>query len=131
MKRHVLLLPVLLAMAACDTPGSVGGASVASGAKGATLAFQADPTFGERLSRGQWRQLAAAEREALDFASAGRSVEWASRTGRASGTVIVSAPFRVTDRECRRFEHRLTAGGDGSVRGVACREGEAGWTLVS
>ena len=133
MRIAMLVVAAPLFLSACTTLERGGTALGVTGpGKATSLAFRADPTFGETLSRRDWRRLARAELKALDFVRGGKSATWGQPTGRARGTVEVSQPFSIASRECRRFSHAITVKGKAdSVTGVACRTEGGPWSLVS
>lgn len=126
---------LLVALAGCEAtlreslaPGVVGRGRTA------TLAYQADPSFAEFMSRSAWRRLGRTELRALDFASGGEAIAWSAGGGRGAvkGRVKVSQPFAIARSECRRFEHVVEGPGRrDTVAGVACRSEGGRWAYVS
>ena len=130
--RFVAILTTTLLTSCAALQREALSPGLVTGGKEATLAYQADASFGARMNEREWRNLRRAELRALDFVVGGESLEWASRSGGTRGRVGVSQPFTVASRECRRFEHSVSRSGRTErVSGVACRQGSGGWALVS
>ncbi len=126
-----MVTPALLSACSTLNRPSETAATVKSQPTQAALAFQANAAFGGGLSSADRAALSRAERRALDFGKAGDQVGWKSDSGKASGTIVASQPFRVGESNCRRFEHNLTgASGPSKANGTACKRADGNWQLV-
>lgn len=130
MLRPLLLLAAVV-LAGCEaTLNESLSPGVVSRGRTATLAYRADASFAEFMSRSAWRKLGRTELRALDFASGGEAVEWSARG--TKGRVKVSQPFAIARSECRRFEHVVEGRGErDTVAGVACKSDGGNWAYVS
>lgn len=131
MLRCLFLAFLALGLVGCDVLQRESLSTEVTGrSRTATLAYRANPSFGEFMSPAAWRKLGRAELRALDFTSGGEALEWSTRT--AKGRVKVSQPFAISRNECRRFEHSVEGRGKRErVSGVACKSGGGRWSLVS
>ncbi|MGI9365316.1 MAG: hypothetical protein ACR2O8_09050 [Rhizobiaceae bacterium] len=98
---------------------------------GDALAFQADKDFAQGLSSREKGELTSAELQAFEFGKPGEPVKWGRSSLSASGSVVVTQPFRVGQSSCRRFSHELKKNAKTrQTNGTACRREGGAWRLV-
>jgi surface antigen len=90
-----------------------------------------DPAAIRLLSEKEKTEAASAQFNALQFGRTGAPRSWQGDRG-ASGQVLVGPPVNVNSLYCRDFTHTVTAGGQSySKKGMACREIDGSWNVVS
>lgn len=90
-----------------------------------------DPAVLGLLSEKEKSEASSAQFNALQFGRTGAPRAWQGDRG-ASGQVVVGPPVNVNSLYCRDFTHSVTAGGQSfSKRGMACRELDGSWSVVS
>lgn len=137
----------VVAVAGCATAG--GGSNLAlgafaSGQQGSDTAagsaliealnggiVSRDP--GVQLDASARRHALSAEYEALEYAPAGRSVDWTGDAGRVHGEVVASQPYRVGSQNCRQYSHTVyqTSSPPATTQGAACRNPNGSWTPLT
>lgn len=84
------------------------------------------------LSKPVRKQALEAEYKALEYTDAGKSVDWASPKGDASGSVTPGQPYQVGSQNCRQYSHSFTINGvPQTARGSACRNSDGSWTPLT
>lgn len=137
----LLLAGSLLALAGCTTTGpsapAGGNKSGAGWNASSTTQLSVLDELGNGLLGNAARQLRPADRQkaleaeykALEYANAGKPVNWQSSTGSASGEVVAATPYQVGSQNCRQYTHSYTiAGAPQTSRGTACRNADGSWT---
>jgi len=72
------------------------------------------------------------EYTALENTLVGKSVNWRTATGEASGTVTAGQPYKVGSQDCRQYSHAFTINGvPQSIHGSACRNEDGTWSPLT
>lgn len=84
------------------------------------------------LTSSDRKQALEAEYKALEYTDAGKTVEWASSKGVASGSVTPGQPYQVGSQNCRQYSHSFIINGlPQTVRGSACRNANGTWSPLT
>jgi len=150
---RALILPALLALAACSSTGPTTRVTQAplvttapqmaslpatpSPAQSTAAALSTtdvtpfiDPGAVGRLTEQDRSQASSAQFYALQFGRPGAPRAWKGAAG-TSGQVSVGPYVRVNSLDCREFTHAVSVGGQSfSRKGTACRELDGRWTVV-
>ncbi len=153
MKTHsilaVALIPLVIGLSGCgggprEDMGTVVGA-VAGGAIGnqfgkgdgrvaATIAGIViggivGSEIGRSLDENDRRRASAAEYDALENGSSGRTREWRNPDSGHYGRIVPQRPYKVAGRDCRDYTHTIYIGGQPeTMRGRACRNRDGSWS---
>ena len=132
--HHMVVLASLVLSACSNTLASNSAAdneALARISAGDALAFQADKEFGEGLSSREKGELTSAEIQAFEFGKSGEPVVWGRNRSSATGSIVVTQPFRVGQSSCRRFSHEWKKNAEmRQTKGTACRREGGTWRLV-
>lgn len=88
--------------------------------------------IGSTLSPGDLRLAKAAEYRALEYVRPGDEFRWQGSNADTRGVISVGRGYQVNRLECRDYSNTIYVGGRAQVaRGVACRQPEGTWRIVS
>jgi surface antigen len=109
-----------------------GGGRVAATAIGAVVGGIVGSEIGRSLDR-QDRMLAQqAEYDAFERGPSGVAERWRNPDNGRYGEVIPSKPYRISERDCRDYTHRIYIDGQPqAMSGTACRNPDGTWSNVS
>ena len=110
--------------------GTSGDIGIAIGAvAGATLGRN----IGADLDELDRQKMDYAYRDAMENSRSGDTVNWTNPDSGNSGTVTaLSTDTSNPDRPCREFETTVNVGGtDQQATGIACRNADGSWDIVS
>ena len=119
--------------------GGVIGSQIGSGsgqviatAVGAVAGGLIGMEVGRVLDERDRRLAMEAEVQALEYAQAGRPIEWRNPDSGHYGEVVVGPGYQVNALDCRDYTHSVYIDGQPEVaRGTACRDPDGTWRIVS
>jgi surface antigen len=89
-------------------------------------------SVGAELNRTDRARALEAEYRALEYAPAGKPVDWSDPDTKEHGEVVAAQPYQVGSQNCRQYTHTVYINEvPQTARGTACRNPDGSWTPLS
>lgn len=89
-------------------------------------------SVGAELNRADRARALEAEYRALEYAPAGKPVDWSDPDTKEHGEVVAAQPYQVGSQNCRQYTHTVYVNEvPQTARGTACRNPDGSWTPLT